>query len=30
MWAKDNMQKNAKYKEEDKQALIKEWIFFHI
>ncbi len=30
MWAKDNIQKNAKYKEEDKQALIKEWIFYHI
>lgn len=30
MWAKDNIKKNAKYKEEDKQALIKEWIFYHI
>lgn len=30
MWAKENIKKNAKYKEEDKQALIKEWIFYHI
>ena len=30
LWAKDNHAKKDKYKEEDKQALIKEWIFFHI
>lgn len=30
MWAKDNIEKNGKYKKEDKQALIKEWIFYHI
>lgn len=30
MWAKDNLEKSDKYNEEDKQALIKEWIFFHI
>jgi len=29
LWAKDNLSKGAKYKEEDKQALIKEWIFYH-
>jgi len=30
MWASENIKKNDKYKEEDKQALIKEWIFYHI
>jgi hypothetical protein len=30
LWAKDNIRKKDKYKEEDKQTLIKEWIFFHI
>ena len=30
MWAKENIIKRDKYKEEDKQALIKEWIFYHI
>ena len=30
LWAKDNMKKSDKYKEEDKQQLIKDWIFFHI
>lgn len=30
MWGKDNIEKKDKYKEEDKQALIKEWIFYNI
>ena len=30
MWARDNWKKNNKYKEEDKQALIKEWIFYNV
>ena len=30
LWVKDNLAKKDKYKEEDKQALIKEWIFYHI
>ena len=30
LWAKDNRQKSNKYKEEDKQVLIKEWIFYNI
>lgn len=30
LWIKDNLIKRDKYKEEDKQALIKEWIFYHI
>ena len=30
LWAKDNIRKKDKYKEEDKQQLIKDWIFFHI
>tara|TARA_Y100000817_G_C16860720_1_gene545702 strand:- start:3344 stop:4123 length:780 start_codon:yes stop_codon:yes gene_type:complete len=30
LWAKDNMKKKDKYKEEDKQALIKEWIFYNV
>ena len=30
MWAMENIIKRDKYKEEDKQALIKEWIFYHI
>jgi hypothetical protein len=29
LWAKDNLEKSDKYKEEDKQQLIKDWIFFH-
>jgi len=30
MWAKENIVKRDKYKEEDKQVLIKEWIFYNI
>ena len=30
MWGSENIKKNDKYKEEDKQQLIKDWIFFHI
>ena len=30
LWGRENLKKSNKYKEEDKQALIKEWIFYHI
>ena len=30
MWGKDNIKKGDKYKEEDKKALIKEWIFYNL
>ena len=30
MWGSDNIRKRDTYKEEDKQALIKEWIFYNI
>ena len=30
MWAGDNLKKHDKYKEEDKQKLIQEWIFYNI
>ena len=30
LWAKDNIEKNDKYKEEDKKLLIKQWIFYNI
>ena len=30
LYAKANLKKSGKYKEEDKQKLIKDWIFFHI
>lgn len=30
LYAKYNLKKSDKYKEEDKQQLIKDWIFFHI
>ena len=30
LWWKPNIQKGDTYKEEDKQAMIKEWIFYNI
>ena len=29
-WGKDNIKKGDKYKEEDKKALIKEWMFYNL
>lgn len=30
MWAIDNLNKHAKYKEEEKERLIKAWIFENV
>ena len=30
MWANDNLSKNAKYKQEDKERLVKAWIFENV
>lgn len=30
LWAKDNMSKGSKYKEQHKHELIKEWIFYNL